>query len=53
MFIENFQMFKLVLGKAEEPEIKVPMPAGSSRKQSSSRKTSIFALLSMSKPLTV
>ena len=49
----NFQMFKLVLEKAEEPEIKLPTPAGSSKKQESSRKTSISALLTMPKPLTV
>ena len=36
-------MFKLVLEKAEEPEIKLPTPTGSSKKQESSRKTSIFA----------
>ena len=46
-------MFKLVLEKAEEPEIKLPTSAGSSEKQESSRKTSIFALLTMPKPLTV
>ena len=34
----NFQMFKLVLEKAEEPEIKLPISAGSSKKQESSRK---------------
>ena len=49
----NFQMFKLVLEKAEEPEIKLPTSAGSSKKQESSRKTSISALMTMSKPLTV
>ena len=49
----NFQMFKLVLEKAEEREIKLPTSAGSSKKQESSRKTSISALLTMSKPLTV
>ena len=49
----NFQMFKLVLEKAEEPEIKLPIFAGSSKKQESSRKTSISALLTMPKPLTV
>ena len=38
-------MFKLVLGKAEEPEIKLPTSAGSSEKQESSRKTLISALL--------
>ena len=46
-------MFKLVLGKAEEPAIKLPTSAESSKKQESSRKTSISALLTMSKPLTV
>ena len=46
-------MFKLVLEKAEEPETKVPTSAGSWKKQESSRKTSISALLTMPKPLTV
>ena len=46
-------MFKLVLGKAEEPEIKLPTSTGSSKKQESSRKTFISALLTMPKPLTV
>ena len=46
-------MFKLVLEKAEEPETKLPTSAGSSKKQESSRKTSISALLTMPKPLTV
>ena len=45
--------FKLVLEKAEEPEIKLPTSAGLSKKQESFRKTSISALLSMPKPLTV
>src|SRR5574338_246290 len=45
-------MFKLVLEKAEEPEIKLPTSAGSSKKQESFRKTSISALLTMPKPLT-
>ena len=49
----NFQMFKLVLEKAEEPEIKLPTSAGSSKKQENSRKTYISALLTMPKPLTV
>ena len=49
----NFQLFKLVLEKAEEPETKLPTSAGSSKKQESSRKTSISALLTMPKPLTV
>ena len=46
-------MFKLVLEKAEEPETKLPTYAGSLKKQESSRKTSISALLTMQKPLTV
>ena len=39
--------------QAEEPEIKLPTSAGSLEKQESSRKTSISALLTMPKPLTV
>ena len=46
-------MFKLVLEKAEESEIKLLTSAGSSKKQENSRKTSISALLTMPKPLTV
>ena len=46
-------MFKLDLEKAEETEIKLPTFNGSSKKQKSSRKTSISALLTMPKPLTV
>ena len=44
---------KLVLEKAEEPEIKLPTSTGSLKKQGSSRKTSTSALLTMPKPLTV
>ena len=44
---------KLDLEKAEEPEIKLPTSVGSLKKQESSRKTSISALLTMPKPLTV
>ena len=47
----NFLMFKLVLEKAEEPEIKLPTSDGSWKKQESSRKTSSSALLTMPKPL--
>ena len=47
------KMFKLVLEKAEEPEIKLPTSTGSWKKQESSRKTSISALLTMPKPLAV
>ena len=39
--------------KAEEPEIKQPTSTGSWKKQESSRKTSVSALLTMPKPLTV
>ena len=46
-------MFKLDLGKAEEPEIKLPASTGSLKKQESSRKISISALLTMPKPFTV
>ena len=42
-----------VLEKAEEPEIKLPISTGSSKKQESSRETSISALLTTPKPLTV
>ena len=45
-------MFKLVLEKAEEPEIKLPTSFGSWKKQESSRETSTFALLTTPKPLT-
>ena len=53
MWTMNFHMFKLDLGKAEEPDIKLPTSAGSLKKQESSRKTSTSALLTMPKPLTV
>ena len=50
----NFQMFKVVLDKAEEQEIKLPTSAGSLKKQENSKKkTSISALLTVPKPLTV
>ena len=49
---QNFQMFKLGLEKAEEPEIKLPRFIGSYRKEENSRKTST-ASLTMRKPLTV
>ena len=44
---------QLDLEKAEDPEIKLPTSAGSQKKQESSRKTSISALLTVPKPLTV
>ena len=46
-------MFKLELGKAEVPDIKWPTSTGSSKKQESSRETSISALFTITKPLTV
>ena len=49
----ELQMFKLDFEKIEEPEIKLPTSAGSLKKHKSSRKTSISALLTMLKPLTV
>ena len=49
----NFQMFKLDLEKAEEPEIKLPTPGASLKKHESSRKTSTSTLLTTPKPLIV
>ena len=46
----NFQMFKLDLEKAEEPEIKLSTSVGMSKKQETSTKISISALLTMPKP---
>ena len=42
-------MFKLVLEKAEEPEIKLPTSAGSSKKQESSRKNICFCFIDYAK----
>ena len=53
MWTKNFQMYKLDLEKAEKPEIKLPTSARSVKKQESSTKTSIFALLNMPNLLTV
>ena len=53
MWIKNFQIFKLDLKKAEEPEIKLPTSVGSLKKHQSSRKTSTSVLLTMLEPLTV
>ena len=52
-YVNHIQMFKLVLEKAEEPEIKMPTSTGSLKKQKSSRKTSTSVLLTLPKPLTV
>ena len=53
MWTVNFLMFKLVLEKAEEPEIKSQTSVGSSKKQESSRKISTCASLTTPKPLAV
>ena len=53
MWTVNFQIHKLDLEKAKEPEIKLPISIGSSIKQENSRKTSISASLTMLKPLSV
>ena len=53
MWIMNFQMFKLDFKKAVEPEIKLSTSIGSTKKQESSRKTSVSALLTMPNALTV
>ena len=49
----NFQIFKLDLEKAEEPEIKLPTSVGSQRKQENFRKTTTSASLTTPKPLIV
>ena len=45
----NFQIFKLILEKAEEPEIKPPASTGSSKKQESSRKNIYFCFTDYAK----
>ena len=49
----EFQMFKMDLEKAEEPEVKLPTSIESSKRQENIRKTSVSALLTMPKHLTV
>ena len=53
MYSKNFQMYRLGLEKAEEPETKLPTFVGLYRKQGSSRKMSTSASLTTRKPLTV
>ena len=53
MWTMTFQMFKLDLEKAEEPEIKLSTTVVSSKKQESSRKTSTSALLTTPNTLTM
>ena len=49
MWTVNYQMFKLVFEKAEEPEIKLPTFAGSSKKQENSRKNIYFCFIDYTK----
>ena len=49
MWTVNFQMIKLDLEKAEEPEIKLPTSAGSSKQQKSSRKNIYFCFIDYAK----
>ena len=49
MWTVNFQMFRLDLEKAEEPEIKLPTSVGSSKKQESSRKNIYFCFIDYAK----
>ena len=49
----NSQMFKLVLEKAEEPEIKLPASDGSSKKTKEVEKNIYFCFIDYAKPLTV
>ena len=49
MWTVNFHMFKLVLEKAEEPEIKLPTSTGSWKKQESSRKNIYFCFIDYAK----
>ena len=51
MWTENFQMFKLVLEKAEESEIKLPASTGSSKKQESCRKNIYFSFIDYAKAI--
>ena len=52
-YMNNFQMFKMDLEKAEEPKIKLPISVGSQNKQDNSRKTSTYVSLTTLKSLTV
>ena len=49
MWTVNFQMFKLVLEKAEEPEIKLPTSVGALKKQESSKKNIYFCFIDYAK----
>ena len=45
----NFQMFKLILEKEEEPEIKLPTSSGSSKKQREFQKSIYFCFIDYAK----
>ena len=49
MWTENFQMYKLGLAKAEEPEIKLPTSVGSLKNQENSRKNIYFCFIDYAK----
>ena len=49
MWTENFQMFKLDLEKAEEPEIKLPTSVESQKKQENSRRNIYFSFIGYAK----
>ena len=49
MWTVNFQMFKLNLEKAAEPEIKFPISVGSLKKQKNFRKNIYFCLINYAK----
>ena len=51
MWTVNIQMFKLILKKAEEPEIKLPTSSGVLKKQESSRKNIYFCFIDYAKPI--
>ena len=49
MWIMNFQMFRQVLEKAEEPEIKLPTSTGSSKKTREFQKNIYFYFIDYAK----
>ena len=53
MWTENFQMYKMDLERAEEPDIKLPTSVRSQKKHGDSKKPSPPASLTTLKPLTV
>ena len=49
MWTVNYQMFNLVFEKAEEPEIKLPTSAGSSKKAREFQKNVYFCFIDYAK----